>query len=127
MGAALVLSAPALALLALAGPLPVYVAALALCGITTGMGYALGQLAVQNALPPDRSAEGTSVMLTMLISVGGIGVVAATAVIEALGDGTPTAAGIATTLYAVAGCLLLAGIVTLVVEGRRSKTLAGHR
>ena len=127
MGAALVLSAPALALLALAGPLPVYVAALALCGITTGMGYALGQLAVQNALPPDRSAEGTSVMLTMLISVGGIGVVAATAVIEALGDGTPTAAGIATTLYAVAGCLLLAGIVTLVVEGRRSKTLAGDR
>jgi predicted MFS family arabinose efflux permease len=127
MGAALVLSAPALSLLALAGPLPVYIGALALCGITTGMGYALGQIAVQNVLPPDRSAEGTSVMLTMLISVGGVGVVAATAVVEALGDGRPTAAGIATTLYAIAGCLLLAGIVTLVVEARRSKAVTGHR
>lgn len=124
MGTAVVLSAPALALLALAGPLPLYIVALALCGITTGMGYALSQLAVQNVLPPDRSAEGTSVMLTVLISVGGIGVVAAAAVVEAIGNGKPTANGIDTTLSAVAGCLLLAGVATLALEAQRGRRAA---
>ena len=116
MAVAVLLSAPALTLLALAGPLPLYVVALALCGVTTGMGYALGQLAVQNVLPPQRSAEGTSVMLTVLISVGGIGVVAAAAVVEAIGGGRPTPAGIDATLLALAAVLLVAGLVTLSTE-----------
>jgi MFS family permease len=124
MGVAVLLSAPALTLLALAGPLPLFVVALALCGITTGMGYALGQVAVQNVLPPERSAEGTSVLLTFLISIGGIGVVAATAVVEAVGGGHPTVASIDVTLFALAGVLLLAGIVTLVFEGRRLRPVA---
>lgn len=84
MGVALLLSAPALVWLALAGPIWLYVLALTACGVSTGMGYALGQLAIQNVLPPARSAEGTSVLLTMLISFGGIGVVAATAVMSTL-------------------------------------------
>jgi MFS family permease len=116
MGVAVVLSAPALVLLAVAGPLPLYVLALGLCGITTGMGYALGQLAVQNVLPPERSAEGTGVLLTVLICVGGIGVVAATAVIEAVGDQRPTSAGIALVLIVLAAVLLVAGVVTLALE-----------
>lgn len=127
MGAAVLLGAPALAFLALAGPLPLYVVALACCGITTGMGFALGQVAVQNVLPPDRSAEGTSVLLTVLISIGGIGVVAAAAVVEAIGGGRATAAGIDVTLFWVAGFLLLAGAVTLVVEGRRLRREAALR
>jgi hypothetical protein len=45
------------------------VVALGPAGITTGMGYALGQVAVQSVLPPQRSAEGTPVMLTILICV----------------------------------------------------------
>ncbi len=119
MGVAVLLSAPALVFLALAQPLPLFVVALACCGITTGMGYSLGQVAVQNVLPAERSAEGTSVLLTVLISVGGIGVVAAAAVVEAVGGGRTTAAGIDVTLFAVASFLLLAGIVSLAVEGRR--------
>jgi MFS family permease len=122
MGIAVLLSAPALAFLALAGPLPVFIVALAACGITTGMGYALGQVAVQNTLPPQRSAEGTSVFLTMLISLGGIGVVAAAAVVEAFGQNRPTTAGIHATLYAAAGLLFAAGIVTLAVEVHRLRS-----
>ena len=83
MGVAVLLSAPALVAAGARGAAPLYVVALGLCGITTGMGYALGQVAVQNVLPPERSAEGTGVLLTALICIGGIGVVAATAVIEA--------------------------------------------
>jgi MFS family permease len=113
------LSAPALTFLALAGPLPIFVVALAACGITTGMGYALGQVAVQNVLPPSRSAEGTSVMLTVLICLGGIGVVAATAVVEGVGDQQITSAGIALVLVAVAALLLVAGLFTLLAESRR--------
>jgi MFS family permease len=116
MGIAVLLSAPALTLLALAGPLPLYVVALGLCGITTGMGYSLGQVAVQNVLPPERSAEGTSVLLTVLICVGGMGVVAAAAAVEALGDNRPTTEGIATVLVVLAAILLVAGIVTIAVE-----------
>ena len=102
--------------------IPLYVVALALCGVTTGMGYALGQVAVQNILPPARSAEGTSVMLTSLICIAGIGVVAATAVIEAVGDQRATSAGIAVALLLVAALLLMAGLLTLGTEVRRRRT-----
>jgi MFS family permease len=114
MGVALLLSAPALVWLAVAGPTWVYVLALAACGVSTGMGYALGQLAIQNVLPPARSAEGTSVLLTMLISIGGIGVVAATAVMEAIGDGVATSESISAVLIGLAVLLLLAGVITTV-------------
>lgn len=124
MGVVLLLAAPALVLLAVSGPLPLYVVALGLCGITTGMGYALGQLAVQNVLPPARSAEGSGVLLTLLICVGGIGVVAATAVIEAVGDQRPTSAGIAVVLVVVAAVLLVAGLVTLATESARLRARA---
>lgn len=119
MAVAVLAGAPALVLVAVARPLPLYVVALGLAGITTGMGYALGQVAVQNVLPAERSAEGTSVMLTVLICVGGIGVVAATAVIEAVGAGRATSGGIALVLVLVAAMLLVAGVVTLVAESRR--------
>ncbi|WP_433287776.1 MFS transporter [Pseudonocardia sp. CA-142604] len=119
MGIVLLLSAPALVLLAVVKPLPLYVIVLGLCGITTGMGYSLGQIAVQNVLPARRSAEGTSVLLTVMICIGAIGIVAATALIEAVGDGQATEGGIALVLVVVAGILLLAGLVTLVLEAAR--------
>jgi hypothetical protein len=50
--------------------------------------------------------------LTVMICVGGIGVVAATALIEAVGDSQPTEG-------AVAGVLLVTGIVTLALEAAR--------
>ncbi|RFU20868.1 MFS transporter [Geodermatophilus marinus] len=124
MGVAVLLAAPALALLAVAGPLPVYVVALTLCGLTTGMGYSLGQVAVQNVLPPARSAEVTSVLLTVLISVGGVGVVAATAVVEAVGGGRATTDGIELVLGVLAAVLLVAGVVTLVAAARRLRAAA---
>jgi predicted MFS family arabinose efflux permease len=121
MAVALLLAAPSLVLLAVAGPLPLYVVALALCGVTTGMGYSLGELAVQSTLPPERSAEGTSVLLTILTAIGGIGVVVATAVIEALGDQRVTSGGIAAVLVGAAVLLLLAGTVTAVAETRAAR------
>jgi MFS family permease len=121
MAVALLLAAPSLVLLAVAGPLPLYAVALALCGVTTGMGYSLGELAVQSTLPPERSAEGTSVLLTVLTAIGGIGVVVATAVIEALGDQRATSGGIAAVLVGAAVLLLLAGLATAVAETRGAR------
>lgn len=123
MAVSVLAGAPALALLAFAGPLPLFVLALGLCGLTTGMGYGLAPLAVQNVLPPQRSAEATGVVLTSLICIGGIGIVAATAIIEAVGPRPPTVAGLALTLLAVAALLLVAGAATLVSQWpRRSAT-----
>jgi uncharacterized membrane protein YphA (DoxX/SURF4 family) len=92
--------------------------------LTTGMGYGLGQLAVQNVLPPQRSAEGSSVMLTSLICFGGLGVVGATAVIEAVGPRPPTAAGLALTLVVLAALLLVAGVATLAAAWPRHRRAA---
>ncbi|MGY1710906.1 hypothetical protein ACI8AC_15485 [Geodermatophilus sp. SYSU D00758] len=83
------------------------------------MGYSLGQVAAQNVLPPARSAEGSSVLLTVLIRVGGVGVVAATAVVEAAGGGRATTGGVEPVLGGLAAVLLLAGVVTLVAGARR--------
>lgn len=124
MAVAVLACTPSLLLLAYAGPLPLYVLALGLCGLTTGMGFGLGQLAVQNVLPPQRSAEGSGVMLTSLICVGGLGVVAATAVIEAVGPRPPTTAGIALTLVALAALLLVAGVATLISQWPRRRAAA---
>ncbi|MDD7938628.1 MFS transporter [Actinomycetospora lutea] len=124
MAVSVLASAPALVLLALAAPLPLYVVALGLCGLTTGMGYGLGPLAVQNVLSPQRSAEGTGVVLTSLICVGGIGIVAATAVIEAVGPHPPTTAGLALTLIAIAALLLVAGVAALVSQWPRHRVAA---
>ena len=121
MAVAVLACAPALVLMAFAAPLPLYVVALGLCGVTTGMGYGLAPLAVQNVLPPQRSAEATGVVLTALICVGGIGVVAATAVIEAVGPRPPTPDGLALTLLAVAALLLVAGIATAVSQWPRRR------
>jgi MFS family permease len=129
MAIALLLAAPSLVLLALAGPLPLYTVALGLCGITTGMGYSLGELAVQNTLPPERSAEGTSVLLTILTAIGGVGVVVATAVIEALGGQRITSTAIGVVLAGTAALLLLAGATTLLIEFRlrRDVPMGAHR
>jgi cytochrome c oxidase assembly factor CtaG len=88
------------------------------------MGYSLGELAVQNALPPERSAEGTSVLLTVLTAVGGLGVVVATAVIEALGDQRITSAAIEVVLLGVAALLLVAGLTTWLLERRTARHTA---
>jgi hypothetical protein len=103
--------------------------ALGLCGITTGMGYSLGELAVQNTLPPERSAEGTSVLLTILTAIGGVGVVVATAVIEALGGQRITSTAIGVVLAGTAALLLLAGATTLLIEFRlrRDVPMGAHR
>jgi MFS family permease len=125
MAVAVLAAAPALALLALAGPLPLYVLALGLCGLTTGMGFSLGQVAIQNVLPAERSAEGSGVMLTALISVGGLGIVAASAAVEAVGPRPPTTGGVAVTLLGTAAALLLAGLVALAVTWPRPTRRTG--
>ncbi|WCO66973.1 MFS transporter [Iamia majanohamensis] len=113
MGLSLTLSAPVLVLLGLVTPLPLYVVVMCLCGFTTSIGYSLAQLAVQTVLPAARSAEGTSVLLTALVTLGGLGVVVATAVIEAVGDQQVTEDGLLAALAGVAALLLVAGLVTL--------------
>ncbi len=121
IGVTMLLAVPALVLLALAQPIPLYVAALALTGVATGMGYPLAGVAIQTALPPEHSAEGTSVLLTVLTAFGGIGVVAATGIIEAVGDQQITREGITLVLLLLAGILLLAGAATLTVESRYAR------
>jgi hypothetical protein len=61
------------------------------------------------------------VMLTALICIGGIGVVSATAIVEAVGDQRATSGGIALVLVLVAASLLMAGVATLFTESRGSR------
>lgn len=124
IGVTMMLAAPALLLLAVAQPVPLYVAALALTSVATGMGYPLAGVAIQTALPPEHSAEGTGVLLTVLTAFG---VVAATGVIEAVGDNNITSGGISLVLRLLAVILLIAGAATVIVElayARRRRPLS---
>lgn len=60
-------------------------------------------------------------LLTILAAIGGIGVVVATAVIEALGDSRATSGGIAAVLVGAAVLLLRAGAVTAGAETRTAR------
>lgn len=118
MGIVLVLCAPSMVLLAVATPLPLFVVAMALCGITTATGFTLGELAVQNVLPAARSAEGTSVLLTAQVALSGLSIVIATAVIESGAAGVVTESGLTRALVAAAVLLLVVGVSTVAMAGR---------
>jgi len=109
---ALVVGAGALLALAAAPDLVVFVIALGITGFACGMGYSVSQIGIPSILPADQVGEASSLLLTVLVSVGGIAVVAAGAVIELQGP-VPTTASLDSTLLGTAVLLGAVGLVTL--------------
>lgn len=107
-----------IALLAVVSFLPVYVVALLVCGLATGLTYSVAQIGVQSVVPPQQSGEATSFLYMPIIALAGLAVVVATGIVEAIGHGKPTGAGIDAVLLGSAAIVTVAGLLLLVAELR---------
>jgi MFS family permease len=61
-----------------------YASAFALCGFGLGLGWTFANIATQEVVDPDRAGEASGVVLTILVTIGGIGLAAAATTVQAL-------------------------------------------
>ncbi len=83
--------AACLATLAVTQNLVAYLILMGLASFFLGLGFQFGNIAVQSVVPPAQAGAAAGVLLTVMVTTGGIGVVAAAASIEALGGTTQAA------------------------------------
>ncbi|MFT4212985.1 MAG: MFS transporter [Microbacterium sp.] len=101
-----------LALAALSPSLWAFLLALGVAGCACGLGYSVAQAGVQTAVPVSHASEANSFLLMTLIALGGIVVVTAANVTEALSPtDVPSAGAIDAALYGTAALLVVAGVV----------------
>ena len=55
-----------------------------MCGFGFGLGWTFANIATQEVTGPDRAGEASGVVLTILVTIGGIGLAAAATVVQAL-------------------------------------------
>lgn len=113
---ATVVGAGSVLLLAVSGALPLYLVALFVCGVTCGMAYSVAQVGVQSAVPPHQAGEATSFLLMPLVALGDLAVVVTSGIVEAIGGGKPTDAGIDAVLVGTAIAMAASGIVLLIAD-----------
>ncbi|MFJ7072095.1 MFS transporter [Streptomyces sp. NPDC098781] len=61
-----------------------YVPVLAWCGLGLGLGWTFASVATQQVVPPERAGEASGVLLTFLVTLGGVALAAAAAAITAM-------------------------------------------
>lgn len=88
MTVAMLVGAVCLALLAVTQNLVAYLVVMGVASFFLGLGFQFGNIAVQTVVPPAQAGSAAGVMLTVMVTTGGIAVVAAAASIEALGGTT---------------------------------------
>lgn len=94
-----------LVLQAASGSLAVDVLGLAVSGFALGMGFNFTMVATQSLLPVALTAEASGVVLTSMVTLGGLGVIAGTLLLELFGGAEDLGGAAVTTL-------LWAGVVT---------------
>ncbi len=91
MTVGLLAGAVCLAALAVTQNLGVYLVLMGLVSFFLGLGFQFGNIAVQSVVPPAQAGSAAGVLLTVMVTIGGIAVVAAAASLEALGGATQAA------------------------------------
>ncbi len=89
MTVAMLAGAVTLFALAFTQNLVVYLVLMGLASFLLGLGFQFGNIAVQTVVPASQAGSGAGVLLTVMVTTGGIGVVAAAASIEALSPTGP--------------------------------------
>ena len=64
-----------------------YIPAFAICGSGLGLGWTFANIATQEVVDPQRAGETSGVVLTFLVTLGGIGLAVAATIIAALEHG----------------------------------------
>jgi MFS family permease len=94
-----------------------YVPAFALAGLGLGLGYTFANVATQGVVRPERAGEASGVVLTILVTAGGIGLAGAANAITLLEhSGTSTRGAIQGTLRVSAIAVLAAAVVVMAVR-----------
>ena len=123
MGFTTMLAAVSLAALSASNGWVAYLPALTACGFTMGLVYAFTTVATQAVVRPERAGEAAGIALTALVTMAGVGVAASSTILEVLqATGTAEGAAIDAILAVLAGLLLPAGAVVLVIARRRTAT-----
>lgn len=117
--AALVGGTFAVALVALAPNLPVYLVALGLAGFAGGIGWSGAQVGGQSYLPAEQAGEGAGLLSMFMVVLGGLSVVGAGVSIEAIGGESPTSAALDGTLYGLAGLIAVVAVIVIATTARR--------
>lgn len=89
MTVAMISGALVLAALAFTQNLVGYLVLMGLASFLLGLGFQFGNIAVQSVVELSQAGAAAGVLLTVMVTTGGIGVVAAAASIEAFGAGAP--------------------------------------
>lgn len=110
MGSAIVAGSLGLVLQAFASSLVLDVVGLMISGLSFAMGYSFTNVATQSVLPVELSGQASGVVITTIVTIGGVGVVLAALGVEILGGGDLAQGTTATLLWSGVAGLVLGGL-----------------
>ncbi len=119
MAAAGVFSGVGVLAMALAHAWPAFVVCVAFAGLGFGLGWTFASVGTQDVVSPERAGEASGVLLTILVTAGGIGIAVAATVIEALEhSGTSGTDAIHDTMGVLGIAIILAAAVVMAIRHR---------
>lgn len=128
MAASIVLGGVGLLVQFLAEPLALDIVGLTLSGFAFGMGFSFTSVATQSVLPAELSSQASGVVLTVMVSLGGIAVVAGAVGLELAGAATNMADAVQVVLLWLAILAIVVGVVFGFTQrhGLRRAPVAGN-
>lgn len=125
MGVSIVLGGVGMVVQALSGTLVVDVVGVTLTALAFGMGYTFTNVATQSVLPESLSSQASGVVLTTMVSLGGVAVVIAAMGLELLGSASDLAAATVSKLLWTGIVAIVVGLVFALVTRRPSMSGTG--
>ena len=114
----MLVGALSLVLLGISNNIVVFLIVMGFSSFSLGMGYQFGNIAVQSVVPEARSRCRRWRALTLMVSLGGVAVVIASATIEAVGGSTGvTQSAISITLFSWAALVGIPGVIFGLTNG----------
>jgi Na+/melibiose symporter-like transporter len=98
---------------------PAYVLCFAFAGIGLGLGWTFASIATEDLVSPERAGEASGVLLTILVTAGGIGLATTATVLELVErSGTSANDAITGTLRVLAAGIIVAAVVMMTLRRR---------
>lgn len=121
MTVAMLAGALTLVILALTSNTVIYLIVMGFASFFLGLGFQFGNIAVQSVVKESEAGTGAGVILTIMVTLGGLAVVAAAASINVVGDGFPTQAASTVTLLTWAGVVGVLGLIFGLSQWRKAE------
>lgn len=122
MTLAMLLGALSLVVLGFSSNIVLFLTVMGCSSFLLGMGYQFGNIAVQSVVEESQSGAAAGVLLTLMVSLGGVAVVIASATMEYVSGGVPTQSAITTTLYSWAALIGILGLIFGATQWRTATT-----